>query len=128
VDDFRSADKKRGPGDAYCQLVYSSTHRAAGQFMREIARRHPRSTRPLLAGAREFAAEADALDEAGPLMGWQSPEQDASRNARLWPIMDRARGHYAAAIGCIEDALAAMGELAEADRVLGHEPTHRRGA
>jgi hypothetical protein len=109
VDDFRSAEKKRGPGDSVCQLVYSSTHRAAGQFTREIARRYPRAARHLMAASREFAAEADALDEAGPLVSWQSPEHDAARNARVWPILDRARGHYAAAIAAIEQALPAMG-------------------
>jgi hypothetical protein len=108
VRTFQRDDAKRSPGDAYCRLVYSSTHRLAGRFVHEIAGRHPRASEHLLLSAREFDAEADALDEAEPLIGWRFPELDAERNRKVWPILARARGRYAAAIGHIEAALPSL--------------------
>jgi len=108
VRTFQRDDAKRSPGDAYCRLVYGSTHRLAGQFVKEIAGRHARASEHLLRAAREFDAEADALDEAEPLIGWRSPELDAERNRRVWPVLSRARERYAAAIAHIESALPSL--------------------
>ncbi len=66
------------------------------------------SRRGFLAAA-EFAAKADALDKCGSLIGWQSPEQDAARDARLWPLLAEARDHYAAGIARIAKALPLLG-------------------
>lgn len=105
VERFKMADTKREPGDSHCHQVYRTTHRAASGFLREIAGKYPRAGGGLRAAAREFALEADALDRAAPLIGWQSPELDAGRNANLWPILAEARDHYAAAIVHVEKAL-----------------------
>ncbi len=102
---FRKSETKRDSGDSYCHGVYRSTHRAAAGFLNEIASRYPQARDQLRAAAREFLAEAEALDQAEPLIGWQSPEQDAERNAKLWPLLARARDHYAAGIAHIEKVL-----------------------
>ena len=39
------------------------------------------------------------------LLGWKSPELDAGRNAKVWPLLANARHHYAMGIGLIEKAL-----------------------
>ena len=106
---FRDPEAKRWAGDSHCYYVYRSTHRAAGQFLGEIAPHYPRAAELLTSAAREFTAEADVLDEAEPLLAWQSPEHDAARNARLWPLLTKARDHYAAAIALIEKALPLLG-------------------
>ena len=55
------------------------------------------------------AGEADALDAALPLIGWDAPEgPDPDRNARLVPLLRRARDGYACAIDEIEAALALL--------------------
>ena len=97
--------EKRSAGDAYCNLVYRTTHRAASQFLTEIAPKYPAASSSLLRAARDFAHEANCLDSARPLIGWQAAEEDADRNAELWPILARARDHYATAIGHIEKAI-----------------------
>lgn len=108
VDDFRKPDYSKGPGDSYCQNIYRSTHRAGSEFLRAIAPRHPRASKDLLAAATSMAAEADTLDAAERLIGWQAPKSDPKRNEELWPILAAARGHYAAAIDHIEKAVGAL--------------------
>jgi hypothetical protein len=105
VDLFRDPETKREPGDSHCRNVYSSTHRAAAASLTQIAPKHPTATNYLRAAARHFTAEADALDQAEPLIGWQSPEHDAARDAKLWPLLATARDRYAAAIGHVEKAV-----------------------
>lgn len=105
AEKFKQPEAKREAGDSHCHNIYISTHRAAGDFLKEIAPRFPRATGNLAKAAPEFAAEADALDRAGSLIGWQSPEQDPGRNAKLRPLLAEARDHYAAGIAQIEKAL-----------------------
>ena len=105
VDTFKSPDAKRTVGDFYCHAVYRSTHRAAGRFLREIAPRHPKAAGLLIKAAREFTREAATLDKAESMVAWDSPEHDADRNAKLWPIIAKARDHYAAGIAYIEETL-----------------------
>lgn len=109
VEKFKQAEAKREAGDSHCHNIYSSTHRAAGGFLKEIAPRYPRAADNLAKAAPEFAAEADALDKADGLIGWQSPEQDPDRNAKLWPLLAEARDHYAAAMARIGEALPLLG-------------------
>ena len=109
VERFQKAETTRDAGDSYCYGVYHTTHRAAAGFLNEIAPKYPDATAILTEAAKEFAAEADALDEAEPLIGWQSPDHDEDRNAKLWPLLARARDHYAAAIAEIEKALPLLG-------------------
>jgi formylglycine-generating enzyme required for sulfatase activity len=113
VAKFRRPDAKREHGDAYCWAVYRSTHRAAGGFLREIAPKYPRATDLLTKAAAEFTAEADVLDGAEALIYWQSPEQDAGRNEKLWPVLAQARDHHAAGIALIEQALPVMVEMGD---------------
>jgi hypothetical protein len=110
VDDWRVPERKRTAGDAYCLGVYRSTHRAAAGFLREIAPDYPQAHSHLARAAGAFTAEADALDAAVPLLGWEAPEgPDPARNARLVPLLDRARDGYARAIEAVECALEAIG-------------------
>ena len=82
-----------------------STHGADAGFLTEIAPRYPEAAGELRAAAKEFAADADTLDRAEPLIRWSSPEQSADRNAKLWPLLAAARDHYATSIAHIEKAL-----------------------
>ncbi len=98
--------KARSPGDSYCLGVYRSTHRAAGQFMCEMAARYPSARGAFETAAAEFGAEADTLDRCVPLLGWESPSgPDAQRNVRAGALLAQARDHYAAAIDAVEKAL-----------------------
>jgi formylglycine-generating enzyme required for sulfatase activity len=97
VEKFKSPGAKRDPGDSYCSAVYRTTHRAAGQFLREIAPRYPQAEVTLNEAAAEFAAEAVELDKAAP-------------NEKLWPILAKARDHYAAGIALIEQALTLLAD------------------
>jgi len=55
--------------------------------------------------ALEFAAQAYALDKAGSLIGWQSPEEAPNSDAKLWPFLTEARGHDGAGVSQVEAAL-----------------------
>lgn len=105
ADKFKDPAARRDSGDSYCYDVYRSTHRAAGRFLREIAPHFPQAAEALTDAARDFTAEAAALDQAESLLAWNAPEQDAERNAKLWPLLTRARNYYAAGIAHIERAL-----------------------
>ena len=107
VNDWANPQKKRTAGDSYCLGVYRSTHRAAAGFMRELGPQYPQAKGHFERAAASFVAEADALDQCDPLLGWGSPEgPDPDRNARLVPLLRQARDGYARAIGEIEAALA----------------------
>jgi hypothetical protein len=108
ADEYRSdPQKRRGPGDSYCLGVYRHTHRAAGEYLCEIAPRHPELSAALLRAAEHFAVEADLLDQAEPLLGWQSPQgPDAERNQKAADLLSKAFAAYQAGIGEIEAALA----------------------
>jgi hypothetical protein len=106
IDDWRDPQKKRGPGDSYCLGVYRSTHRAAAGFLRELAQKYPEVQGQFERAAEAFCGEADALDASVPLLGWEAREgPDPERNARLVPLLRRARDGYARAIDEIESAL-----------------------
>lgn len=107
ISDFESPERTRSMGDAYCLGVYHSTHRAAADFMRELAPRYPAAAASFERAAAHFAAEADALDACMPLLWWNAPEgPDPARNAQVVPLLRQARDAYARAIGEIENALA----------------------
>lgn len=109
MEKFQGAGAKREPGDSYCVSIYRSTHRAAGRFLEEIAPKHPGASVLLTEAAACFASEADALDQAAPLLGWKTPEYDDARNAAVWPHLATAREHYGLAIARIEEALPLIG-------------------
>ena len=109
IDDFKSPEKVRGLGDAYCYGIYRSTHRAAATYLGELASRHPVAQDKLLAASRSFSAEADVLDRAESLLWWNSPEgPDPERNCRASAVLEEAFGHYQAGIGYIEEALGGL--------------------
>ena len=108
VDDYlHDPTKVRGAGDSYCLGIYRSTHRAAGEFLCELAVKYPLASRLFERAAFEFASEANLLDQCVPLLGWDSPVgPDELRNARAGVLLAQARDHYAAAMDAIEKALA----------------------
>lgn len=104
--DFGDANKMRGVGDAYCLGIYGSTHRAAAEYLAEIAPHFAPAQAALCAAAQHFAAEADTLYGGIPLLGWGSPEgPDAARNAQAADLLARACEHYRQGIEAIESAL-----------------------
>jgi hypothetical protein len=110
VDDWRSLEKELTLGDMYCEGVYRGTHRAAAGFLRGIAAKYSQAEHHLERAAEAFVTEADALDGAAPLIGWGAPAgPDAERNARVVPLLQRARDAYARAIDEIEGSLAVLG-------------------
>ena len=110
IDDFKNNPKKtRGSGDAYCYGIYKSTHRAASEFLQEIAPKYPKATQHLESAAKHFAAEADGLDRGADLLWWQSPKgPDLERNAKAAELLSKARDSYAKGIEEIEKALALL--------------------
>lgn len=106
INDFKSPEKTRGSGDAYCYGVYRSTHRAAADYLKELAPRYPATQDILLAASSSFNAEADILDQAESLLGWNSPEgPDPERNRQASIILEQAFSHYQRGIESIEEAL-----------------------
>jgi len=96
-------------GDRYPLSIYRSTHRAAGEFMLELAAKYPEAARPFTRAAGQFAHEADALDEIWVRLmergaGWQDPDPAKSEQAAA--LFDRAARHYAQGIRDVERGLA----------------------
>jgi hypothetical protein len=108
ISDYRDdPGKKRGPGDSYCLGVYRSAHRAASEYLKEIAPKYPAAAENLERAAGHFAAETDVLGRCEGLLGWSSPEgPDVERNKRVAPLLQQARDNYALGIQEIEKALA----------------------
>lgn len=98
-----------GVGDRYPLGIYCSTHRAAGEFMLELAAKYPEAKRHFVLAAGRFEHEADALDAIyGGLMegwsGWQTA--DPAKAAEAARLLDRAAGYYEQGIREIERGLA----------------------
>ena len=102
---FKKPDKKRDNGDAYTFGCYRSTRTAASPFLHELASKYPKLKSNLLKAAGEFEKEVATLNEAEPLVWWNSPESDTARNDKLWPILAKAKEHYAKGISFIEKCL-----------------------
>jgi hypothetical protein len=96
----------------YCLDVTRSRHRAAAEFLAEIAPRHPAVEEPLRLAARQFAAEADALDRCTEAVTDEDAEQP-QRKARAAELLALARDHYAAALDQLEAALAGAEPLTQ---------------
>ena len=105
INAFKKPDKKRDNGDSYTYGVYRSTRSAASPFLKEIAVKYPRLKSNLLKAASEFEKEVAELDKAEKMIWWDSPELDPARNEKLWPILAKAREHYAKGISFIEKCL-----------------------
>jgi hypothetical protein len=108
--DFEAPDRKRGMGDAYCYGIVRRTHRSAAGFLREIAPRYPEAETHLNVAATEFKKEAETLDTAEDLLGWNSSaEPDAERNRKTAAVLDEATAAYTAGIAAIERAVESIG-------------------
>ena len=109
VQDFRSdPPKAAGMGDRYCFGVYQSTHRAASEFMRELAPRYPEAAECFLRAAEHLGGEASALHGCAEMLfpGWQLPtEADRGANDRAADLLNAARDSYARAIEEIDAGL-----------------------
>lgn len=106
ADEFAAPGKARGQGDAYCHGVYASTHRAAADFLREIADRHGRAAARLREAAGHFEREAGLLQGAEGLLGWASPVGvDEERSRKAAPLLKECADAYERAIGCLEQSL-----------------------
>jgi len=112
VRDFRSERPKiPDMGDRYCLGVYRSTHRAAADFLKELAPKYPDVKSNYESAAKFFVAESDALDECANLLfpDWKLPKNfDRETNVRAADILNRARDSYAGGIGEIGRALEVM--------------------
>ncbi|MBC8233597.1 effector binding domain-containing protein [bacterium] len=110
INDFKNdPNRLRGSGDAYCYGIYKSTHRAASEFLKEIAPKYPETAKHLELAAKHFAAEADVLEQGADLLWWQSPEgPDLERNAKAAELLIKARNSYANGIDEIDKALQAI--------------------
>jgi hypothetical protein len=106
ADEFAAPGKERGLGDAYCHGIYASTHRAAADFLREIADRHGRASARLREAADHFERESGLLQGAGGLLGWASSGGvDEERSGKVAPVLKECADAYERAIGCLEQAL-----------------------
>jgi hypothetical protein len=106
ADDFAKPGKDRGVGDAYCFAIYSFTHRAAADFLREIAGKYDAVSNLLLEAADFFEKETAILKSAENLLWWNSPGGiDEDRSRKTAPILSQCADAYEAAIDCIEKAL-----------------------
>ena len=94
----------------YCLDVTRSRHRAAAEFLAEIAPRHPAARESLHRAAEEFASDADALDRCVAAVT-DDQAAEAERKAQAAQLLALARGHYAAALDQLEAALAGAGPL-----------------
>ncbi len=106
INDFGNPDKTREAGDSYCYGIYKSTHRAASDFLMEIAPKYPEASEHLKKAAEHFKAEADALDSGADLLWWDAPKgPDAERNAKAVELLSKSRESYASGMREIERAL-----------------------
>ena len=113
ADDFSKRDHKRGLGDAYCIGIYASCHALAGPFIRRIADGYPNVSGILAKAVAYFDKEAEALTQSAPLLGWNSPETSAERNAKAAVLLREAAKHYGTAIDLLAEAAEDMRPYAE---------------
>lgn len=106
ADDFGKPGKDRGAGDAYCFGIYSATHRAAVDFLSEIAGKYDRASDLLLEAAVFFDKEVTMLKNAESLLWWNSPwGVNEERSSKTAPILRQCADAYESAIECLERAL-----------------------
>jgi hypothetical protein len=111
VNDFKNPNKPRSSGDAYCYGIFRSTHKAAADFLVELAPKYPSAQSHLLAASRHFSSEVETLNQGENLLWWDSPEgPDALRNEKVSEVLGRAYASYKNGIGMIEKALEALEE------------------
>jgi len=117
IRSFRGGAKRDvNMGDRYCLGVFRSTHRAAGQFMRQMAAKYAAAKPSFERAAGQFAAEADAFDKAYALATSKAPKETVPlRNRRIADFLAAARKSYAGAIDQVESGLRSI----DADAAAG---------
>jgi hypothetical protein len=106
VNDFKSPDKIRSSGDAYCYGVYRSTHRAASDYLADLAQKYPMAASRLLDASGHFATEVETLQGGESLLWWNSPEgPDPTRNQQAAVLLEKSYDSYRRAIESIEKAI-----------------------
>jgi len=106
INDFKNPEKKREAGDSYCYGIFKSTHRAAYDFLMEIAPDYPEAAEHLRKAGKHFKAEADMLDSGADLLWWDAPQgPDAERNSKAVELLSKSRESYANGIQEIKKAL-----------------------
>lgn len=98
-------------GDRYCLGIYRTTHRLAGEFLREIAPKYPPAADDFRRAAELFGEEADALDRCYLRLcqgwdGWHEP--DAGKAEAMAETLQLARKRYGAAVKALERGLSAV--------------------
>lgn len=112
--DWRAAPKGHPGGSQYCYGVFRGRHRAAGDFLHEIAPKYAKGGLLMAQAAERFNKEADVLDSGENLLGWNAPKEPTpDQCAKAADTLQRARDEYAAGIDLIEKALMAEGIAAE---------------
>jgi len=108
VDTFMHPAYLPNLGDRYCFGVYRSTHRAAADFLRELAVKYPQAGDSLDAAALHFETEASTLHTCAELLfpGWDLPQAaNPALNAKITSLLAGARDLYARGMDGIFQAL-----------------------
>lgn len=97
------------PDDFYPLLVYPSTHKAAADFLREIAPKYPEAKPYLELAAGHFAKDAAALESARAALGDRKQEPTEEQCARVAGCLSEARAMYSLGIDEVAAALRKIG-------------------
>jgi hypothetical protein len=93
------------PDDAYPLGIYASTHRAAGDFLKEIAPKYPEAEPYLELASGHFAKDAAALEAARAALGDRKSEPTEEQCVRVASHLSEARAMYSLGIDEIAAAL-----------------------
>lgn len=105
---FSNQGKARDLADAYCFLVYRSTHGTAAGFLREIAPNYSAAASELLLKAAGILEkEAKIFSQCSPYLGFDSPwGVDEERSRMVAPLLSETADLYEKAMENLEKALA----------------------
>jgi hypothetical protein len=101
--------KVLAPDDFYPFIIYPSTHRAAGDFLKEIAPKYPEAKSFLELAAEHFAKDAAALEAARTDRGERGTEPNEEQCNRVAGHLREARAMYELGIDEIAAALRKIG-------------------
>ncbi len=97
------------PDDFYPFLIFPSTHKAAAEFLAEIAPKYPEAKPYLELASEHFAKEATALGAARAVLGDRKAEPTEEQCARVAGHLREARAMYALGIDEVAAALRKIG-------------------
>jgi hypothetical protein len=101
IDTFMNSSYIPNMGDRYCFNVYRSTHRTAGDYLRELSENYPQASGSLEGAAVHFDMEAAGLHTCAEL----TLSASSDRNLTAVNGLTTSRNHYARAMDCIAQAL-----------------------